>query len=78
MVTGLCSKQRHIFHYSHAIVKCLVYITDNNYKINISFDNKYRITAVLKVETDIIISMTVESDRTICDTSVNVYRDLQS
>jgi hypothetical protein len=59
-------------------VKCLVYITDNNYKINISFDNKYRITAVLKVETDIIISMTVESDRTICDTSVNVYRDLQT
>jgi len=39
----------------------------------------YKITAVLKVETDIIVSIAgSKPDRTSCDTSDNVCRDLQN
>jgi len=36
------------------------------------------ISSVLKVETDIITSITVESDRTSCGTTVNACRDIQN
>jgi hypothetical protein len=51
--------------------------TKKNVQLQLSSTNIYRIMAVLKVETDIITSIVASFDRTSCNTSDNVYQDLQ-
>jgi hypothetical protein len=42
------------------------------------FGDAYRITAAVKVETDIIASLAVRASLTSCNTSNNVWRDLHN
>jgi len=53
-------------------------ITVQDTDIVLHVNNKYRITSVLMVKTDIITSIASESEGTSCDSGNNVCRDLEN